>query len=284
VPIANVCGVNINYQVLGDHGPWVALSPGGRRDLEGVRKPAQLIADAGYRVLIHDRRNCGASDVVIEGEDSEYEIWADDLHALLGQLNALPAFIGGSSAGCRMSLLFGLRHPEATRGLLLWRVTGGHYAANRLAENYYGQFLTAFEQGGMAAVCATEHFSERIAANPSNRERLMSMDPVRFVEVMTRWRQHFYDGADLPVIGCTEADLRSLTMPVCVIPGNDQTHPRAVGLNAARLIPNAELHVLMAEDAPDGEPLLNLWDAKDAELAATFVDFMNHVSATAPVA
>ncbi len=36
MPWAKVRGVNINYRVVGDHGPWVALSPGGRSDLEWV--------------------------------------------------------------------------------------------------------------------------------------------------------------------------------------------------------------------------------------------------------
>ncbi len=67
MPIANIRGVHINYQVLGEHGPWVALSPGGRRDLSGVMPLATRVAAAGYRVLLHDRRNCGASDVVIAG-------------------------------------------------------------------------------------------------------------------------------------------------------------------------------------------------------------------------
>ena len=33
MPIANINGVNINYQVIGERGPWVALSPGGRREI-----------------------------------------------------------------------------------------------------------------------------------------------------------------------------------------------------------------------------------------------------------
>src|SRR5207237_8587175 len=86
MPIATIRGAHIHYQVLGEHGPWVALSPGGRRDLSGVMPLATQVAAAGYRVLLHDRRNCGASDVVIEGDASEYEMWADDLHALLTQL------------------------------------------------------------------------------------------------------------------------------------------------------------------------------------------------------
>ena len=119
MPEATVRGVTINYQVLGDEGPWVALSPGGRNALDSVHSLAQRIADEKYRVVIFDRRNCGASDVVIEGKDSEYEIWADDLHDLLEQLNALPAIVCGSSSGCRLSLLFALRHPDAVSGLLL---------------------------------------------------------------------------------------------------------------------------------------------------------------------
>src|SRR5438270_12802015 len=98
--------VYINYKVLGTTGPWMALSPGGRRGLESVEPLARMMADAGYRVLIHDRRNCGASDVCVEGEEPEFQVWADDLHALLGQQRALPVIIGGISSGCRTSLAF----------------------------------------------------------------------------------------------------------------------------------------------------------------------------------
>src|SRR2546428_10784588 len=95
MPTANVRGININYQVLGSQGPWIALSPGGRRALDNVKSLAQRMADAGYRVLIHDRRNCGRSDIVIGRDRSEYEIWVDDLYALAPPLKALPAGDGG---------------------------------------------------------------------------------------------------------------------------------------------------------------------------------------------
>ena len=280
MPIASVRGVNINYQIVGDRGPWVALSPGGRRDLGGVLPLAELVAEAGYRVLIHDRRNCGASDVVIEGEESEYEIWADDLYELLSKRDALPVFVGGSSSGCRLSLLFALRHPEAVRALLLWRVTGGPFAAQRLAHNYYGQFIDAAEQGGMAAVCATEFFRERIASNPANRQRLLAMDPKRFIDVMAHWREYFIRDADLPVIGASEDDLRSITVPACVIPGNDWTHPRRVGEAASRLLPKGELHILMPQDM-EVDLYIEAWDEKRQELAAIFVDFLKRVPAVA---
>src|SRR5207245_8237534 len=163
--------VDINYEVLGERGPWVALQPGGRRALAGIKSLGEKIAEAGYRVLVYDRRNCGASGVSLDGGNSENEIWAEDLRALLAQLDALPAYIGGSSSGCRLALLMALRYPADVRGLLLWRVTGGPYAAQRLVENYYTQFINAAQQGGMEAVCGTEHFASVMARNPTNRPR-----------------------------------------------------------------------------------------------------------------
>ena len=100
---AKVRGVTLNYQVVGNTGLWIEFTPGGRRGYEELVPFAERIASAGYRVLLHDRRNCGVSDIVIGGDQSEYEIWADDLHELLVQLKALPVIVGGSSSGCRLS-------------------------------------------------------------------------------------------------------------------------------------------------------------------------------------
>ena len=69
MPTATVRGATIAYDVLGKSGPWFALSPGGRRGKDEVKGLAQRIADGGFRVLVYDRRNCGASDVVLEGDE-----------------------------------------------------------------------------------------------------------------------------------------------------------------------------------------------------------------------
>jgi pimeloyl-ACP methyl ester carboxylesterase len=273
MPIASIRGVDINYEVLGESGPWLALQPGGRRALAGVRSLGEKIAEGGNRVLIYDRRNCGASGVAFDG-DSENAIWAEDLRELLLRLDALPAFVGGSSSGCRLALLLALRHPAAVRGLLLWRVTGGRYAAERLAQNYYAQYLELAKAGGMRAVCGSEHFAEVIAANAANRDRLMTMKADEFIAVMERWRRAFNEGADYPVIGLSPAELRSLTMPACIIPGNDRVHPRLPGQAAHRLMPNAEYHEVLTEDRPDLDIALADWEAKEGLLAAIFIDFV----------
>ena len=86
MPVAQIRGIQVNYDVLGNAGPWVALAPGGRVGMPGIREMAESLAGKGYRVLIFDRRNCGASDVGISGGASEFEEWADDLYELFRQL------------------------------------------------------------------------------------------------------------------------------------------------------------------------------------------------------
>jgi hypothetical protein len=156
-------------------------------------------------------------------------------------------------------------------------VTGGQTAAERLGYNYYGQFIEAAERGGMPAVCETEFFKERIAQNPSNKDRLMSMDPTRFCRVMERWRLFFEEGAALPVIGATEAQLRSIKVPTCIVPGNDDVHPRKVGEGLHQILTQSELHYLRtdAENAAlaEREPAEVLAETRE-RLGKIFVPFL----------
>ena len=276
---ANVRGLNINYEIIGEDGPAVALVTGGRRGYQEIVPLAHKIAAEGFRVFVHDRRNTGASDMAIDGAEVEEVVWADDLHELLAQHDALPAFIGGSSSGARVSILFGLRHAAAVRGLLLLRVTGGAFAAGRLPENYYGQFIRAAEEGGMAAVCATEQYQERIAANPANKDKLMNMDAGDFIAAMSRLKALFEADAHRPVMGVDEAELAKMNIPTIVIPGNDNTHSSDSGRAAHRLIPGAEIHELGIED--QDVPLIPFdeWAPHEPEITRVFVDFMRRVDA-----
>lgn len=242
--------------------------------MAAVEPLAQRVAAAGYRVLIHDRRNCGASDVLFESDTAEHEVWADDLYELLRTIDALPAFVGGSSSGCRMSLAFALRHPQSVRSLLLWRVTGGTFAAERLAREYYGQYIAAAQAGGMAAICAMPHFRDLIAAHAPNRERLQSADPQQIIAAMTRWSQGFLQEAGFPVIGATAEQLRSIKMPACVIPGNDNTHPKSVGEKLAKLLPAAELNILFSDHQDVDVVSPEDWAAKEAEMANILLAFL----------
>ena len=233
--------VSIYYEVVGDRGAWIVLTPGGRNGLEDLRYLADELVGKGYRVLLHDRRNCGQSDVFVDGELSEQEVWVDDVHALLRHLDALPVIAGGGSAGCRLSLLLAHQYPGSVRGLLLWWVTGGRHAADHLGQEYYGQFIDIAASQGLAGVCETDFFSQRIIDNPANREILMSMPTDHFVAVMSRWRDYFLQGAELPVIGLSAEQLQAIGVPTLIVPGSDAVHPRANAVLLDQLLPDSQL-------------------------------------------
>ena len=280
MPTATINGIQIVYETFGTTGPWVALVTGGRRAHDEFISLAGKLAAHGFRVLLHDRRNTGASDIVIAGAESEEAIWTDDLEALLRSLGALPAYIGGSSSGARMSIRFALRHPASVKGLLLFRVTGGPFAAGRLPENYYGQYIRAAEQGGMAAVLATPHYEACLAANPASRAGLEAMNPADYISIMTEWQRQFTAVAGYPVMGASPEQLATIKTPTIVIPGNDNTHSSSSGLAAHRLIFGAELHQLPIADQDLPIVPFEEWEPLEEEIAETFAAFIRRVEAT----
>jgi pimeloyl-ACP methyl ester carboxylesterase len=271
---ANIDGVKVVYEIVGSSGPVIALMPGGRRGSSEMKPLAEKIAAGGFRVVIHDRRNTGASDMRLEDAETEEAVWADELHALLKQLDLLPAYVSGSSSGARTALNFALRHPQDLKGLLLLRVTGGEFAAKRLPENYYRVFIETAEKGGMAAICETDRFKEYIANNPAVRDQLMAMDPKRFIEIQSNLLDKFLAGANLPVMGMTEADLNSIKVPTLVVPGNDNTHSSESGVIAHEMIKGSELHMLPIDDQDVDLLSWPDWSDLEPEIAETFIDFM----------
>ena len=272
MPTMRVRGVDLVYEIMGDRGSWVTISPGGRRGLAGERELGRMLAEAGYRVLLHDRRNTGASSIALTGESESME-QAEDLFALMRNLRIAPAFVAGSSSGARMALLLAKHHPEAVKALLLWRVTGGPYAAQRLAFNYYEQFLDAVASGGIQAVCDTDHFRAMIAANPANEETLRTMGADAFAAGMRRWLESFRKDADYPVAGISPTDLRQMTHMAIVIPGNDRIHPAAGAQAAHRLLPFSIYREVLTQPV-DVDVDFAGWEAKTGSLAAHFIDFL----------
>ncbi len=277
MPFALVRNVQIYYQIIGDQGPWFTLSTGGRRSHAEFIPLAKKIAEGGFRVLLHDRRNTGASEVSIAGQDGEEIIWADDLAELLRQLGIEKAFIGGASSGARLSILVNQRHPEIAEALVLLRLTGGETAANRLPKKYYQQFIDAAKLGGMQAVCETADYQERIAARPENLEVLMKMDPAEFIRVLENWLSIFVSGPKYPVMGVEESTLQAIKVPVLIIPGNDRTHARENAVAAAQIIPEVELFQLPIEDQDVDIISFTQWAPLEDAIATKVISFLKGV-------
>ena len=277
MPFATVNGVRLHYEMLGSEGPWIALISGARRSMDEVRGLSERVARDGFRVLLHDRRNTGRSDLSLDGEGSEFDIWADDLNRLIHSLGLPPLIVGGSSSGCRLATILALRHRQTIRALVMMRVTGGAFAVRRLSNLYYTQYVEAALQGGMARVCETDHFRDLVASDPTRRDAIMHWDTAHFIATMERWRESLQAGVDDPMLGASADALSAIDFPVCVMPGNDKTHSIEAGRLVHAMIPGAELHELRTDQLSADLISLNEW-ACDATIAPVIVDFCRRIS------
>ncbi len=277
---ATVDGLNIVYEILGESGPLVAVMSGARRGYPEMKPLAEKMVAKGLRVFLHDRRNTGGSDLRFSDNDTEEAVWADELNALLGQLGLLPAYISGSSSGARTAINYALRHPGDLKGLIVMRVTGGAFAAERLPQNYYRLFIEAAETGGMAAVSETDRFADYISNNPAVRDQLLAIAPEEFIKIQSNLLEKFLAGASLPVMGATEADLNSINVPTLVIPGNDNTHSSVSGRIAHEMIRGSKVHNLPIED--EDVDLIGWadWAHLEPEIASAYADFIHGVEAS----
>ena len=174
MPVAELDGIEIAYELVGDGQPWV-LTPGGRftKEVGGLPEMARALADHGRQVLTWDRPNCGASSVVFRGR-SESEVQADALGALLRHLDLGPTVIAGGSGGARVSLIAAARNPDVTAGLAMWWISGGVPGLLQLANYYCMPSADAAWHGGMEAVVELDQWQEVLARNPRNRAAVSS--------------------------------------------------------------------------------------------------------------
>jgi pimeloyl-ACP methyl ester carboxylesterase len=283
VTTAVIDGVSIKYDVVGRDGPWVSYMGGGRSDLEAARPLATLLADGGYRVLIHDRRNTGASDFAFDRSVPEQVSWADDLYRLLVYLDALPVFVGGASAGCRVALLLAARHPDSVSGIFVSRPSGGEFAARYLAESNYDEWLEAADRGGMAGVCDLPSVSDSIRRNPTIGARLLAMDSSEFVGVVESWRRYFSENGHLTLMGLTDEELSQILPPVCIIAGQDDLHPRSNSERFHQLVPDSSIHYLHSEEDVEAlragfpGPYATIQEQPE-ELASVYLEFLDRLS------
>ena len=112
----DVDGLELDYELIGPaDGPPLVITPGGRypRDTAGVPELGQIMADAGYRVLLWDRPGCGASDIAFTAK-SESMMNADALVGLVRRYLAPDSFphvtaLAAILAAFCLALAFGVR-------------------------------------------------------------------------------------------------------------------------------------------------------------------------------
>ena len=115
---ARVNGTTLAYRLVGDSGTPVVFVHGSLGDLGDWDSQIAAFA-ATHRVLIYSRRYHPPNPP--QNDDQTYSpmLHADDLAALLLQLDLAPAHVVGSSYGAYTALVLALEHPELVRSVVL---------------------------------------------------------------------------------------------------------------------------------------------------------------------
>lgn len=237
-------GGKVVYEIIGKEGEFIALTPGGRysKDIPGLRPLAEKLVDGGYRVLLWDRPNCGKSDVQFYGQ-SESHMRAETLHALITGLSIGPCILAGGSGGARDSMLTTMLYPEIINKLVVWNIVGGIFGTYALGAHYVVPNIRPVWNLGMEGLLRRSEWKERIAENPANEERIRSLDPDDFLNVMLRWLNAFVSKPGQTIPGVDDEMFDNIRVPTLIIRGgeNDLDHPKRTSLEVSCLIKGSTL-------------------------------------------
>lgn len=204
--------------------------------------PLNALADQGLRCIAYDRRGHGRS--TDPGRGYDYDTLADDLAAVIEQLDLRDVTLVGYSMGNGEAVRYLSRHGSARIARLVMvgtvapeTASGGSFdgliaALKRDRPAFFTSGVKAFT-GGHPAVSPA--MAEWVVA------QFLRASPKATIECMRAQM-----GVNL------RADMRAVTVPTLLIHGDkDQVTPlESTGRQAAAVIPGCELRVY--EDAPHG--------------------------------
>ena len=270
MPSLRINGGNVVYEILGESGDYIALTPGGRfsKEIPGLRPLADALVAGGHRVLLWDRPNCGESDVQFYGY-TESHMRAETLHALITGLGIGPCIIAGGSGGARDSILTTMLYPDVVTKLAVWNIVGGVYGSLALAGHYVMPSIQAVRGMGIEGLMRVKEWRERIDANPANEQRFLDLDADEFLKVMLRWLNAYVPKPGQTIPGVEDEMFSDITVPTMIIRGgeHDWDHPKRTSLEINCLIKGSELI-----DPPWPE---DAWERASEQRAAGKVDRFN---------
>jgi pimeloyl-ACP methyl ester carboxylesterase len=147
-------GVNIYYEVHGEGRP-VLLTHGYSATAQMWRGQVESFAKA-YKLITWDMRGHGQSDYPTDQKAYSEAHTVADMAAILNEVGAPTAVIGGLSLGGYMSLAFHLAHPDRTQALLIID-TGPGYKKDEPREGWNANALRTadrYEKDGLARLAA----------------------------------------------------------------------------------------------------------------------------------
>jgi pimeloyl-ACP methyl ester carboxylesterase len=236
MPTLTARGTTISYEQQGD-GPPVILLHGFPLDNRIWQQQLTALSDR-WRVITPDLRGFGKSASL---DPFTMESLADDIHALLTELNALPCVLGGLSMGGYVALAYAKRYPADLRGLIL--IDTRAEADTAQGKQARQSMIDLVRKSGSPAV-AEQMMPKMLAPDEAQRRPQLARDlrtimeacpPLTIEHALAAMR----DRAD------HTTDLASISVPTLIIVGEQDAitpPPMAQAMNQA--IPHSTLHLI----------------------------------------
>jgi len=285
--IVNLNGYDIRFEIHGAGIP-IVYTPGGFFPLEQGRAVAESLKALGYKVLLWDRPNSGASGLIFEGENL-LRIWADQLHELLHYTGYSPAFISGGSGGYLASLYFAYVYPDEVKGLILISPpTDNQEILESITKGTFLEPAETAELKGMTAVIEGiggewDFFDwpDQFERIPQKKGQLLAMDPTAFAKTMRTWAHTFTEGGRPYFAGLTDEQLATINIPTLVFSGLDAIdglHPQHTAEALHARLPKSTLVITREYYAETLEQMIRESETQgDAPLVSRMDEFVRSI-------
>ncbi|MDH3236050.1 MAG: alpha/beta hydrolase [Alphaproteobacteria bacterium] len=245
MPHADNGGVKLYFEEAGTGTPIVFLHEFAA-DLRSW-EPQLRFFSRTHRCVAVNARGYPPSDVPQDPAAYGYELFVDDIRAVLDHLGEQSAYVVGLSMGAYAALHFGLTHPSRTLGLVLAGGGSGSPKADQAEFRDQADALAErFLKDGMPAVAPT------LSLSPT-RVQLQNKDPRGWAEFNGHLAEHSAEGSALtvrnyqggrPSLYDFEAELSKLPMPVLLAVGDEDDPCLEVNLFLKRTIATSGLWVV----------------------------------------
>jgi pimeloyl-ACP methyl ester carboxylesterase len=236
MPQRSLSGTTLNYEEKGTGKPLVLLH-GFPLDSRIWREQVAALSDR-FRVITPDLRGFGQSK---SADPFTMESLADDVHALLTGLGALPAVLGGLSMGGYVALAYAKKYPTGLRGLVLidTKAEGdtpeGKQGREKMIELARSQGTKAVADQMMPKMLAPDADKSRPQVKRELDQIMNSQTPLTIEHALAAMRDRPDSVADLP----------SIATPTLVIVGeHDAITPPAGAERMSNAIPKSSYVVV----------------------------------------
>ncbi|PZQ40840.1 MAG: 2-hydroxy-6-oxo-2,4-heptadienoate hydrolase [Phenylobacterium zucineum] len=200
----------------------------------------ERLADS-YRVIAPDMAGFGLTEI-LDGQPLDMKLWFAQLTGLLDALDTGPAVLVGNSFGGGLSLATTFRDPARVRGLVLMGTPFGRF--EQTAALHQGTEYTPSLENMRGVLAKFPNDPSIITADMVQARYEMSLRHPDNAALRALMPERPTDGQPVIVRGAPLERLAEIRQPTLILHGReDIVIPMEVAVNAARHMPDSELHL-----------------------------------------